>query len=158
MKLTTQEMLVLYNSLQAVANLPGAKFAYAVARNITTLNSKLRVLQNTPKASEAYLQFEKERIVLVEQHAKKNDGKPVIENGHYVVEDDAAFQSAYEELKAKHKDAVLEREAQLKEEQARMQEGVDIDLYTIPSTYLPQEITANQVKEIMPIIQEELKN
>lgn len=158
MKLTKQGILDLNAALNSCGNLTGVKFAYAIARNKTKLKPEIEAMQEAYKASDSFLQYDKERIELAIKHAKKIDGKPQIENGEYVIEDKEKFDNDLKLLRETHREAIEARGKQEKDFTELLKEEVEIDLYTIPPSYVPENISANQMTGIISIVQEELKN
>ena len=131
--MTNLEIYSLLVALQQVGNLSGAKFSYAVARNINLLSPKIK-------------EYEANRIALLESMAKKGkDKKPIMEDikdqpgqKKYVLEDETLFNT---ELK------------KLQEEDAG-----DVKLFMLNVADLPQAITAQQTTGIISIIKDETKN
>lgn len=159
MKITKQEALDLYNGLQAVGNLPGAKWAYAVARNINILQPEINSLQKAYAINDKkYQEFNNKREELARKHAKKEDGKPKkINTGNkqeYILEDTKAFEKEFKKLKKEYKNAVEKREKQIEEFNEILKEKIEIDLYMINPDYIPEKITPAQVSNIMLIIDE----
>ena len=131
--MTNLEIYSLLVALQQVGNLSGAKFSYAVARNINLLSPKIK-------------EYEANRIALLESMVKKGkDKKPIMEDikdqpgqKKYVLEDETLFNT---ELK------------KLQEEDAG-----DVKLFMLNVADLPQAITAQQTTGIISIIKDETKN
>lgn len=79
--------------------------------------------------------FEETRKILVESYAKKNkDGKPEIKDNQYVLEDPALFQKEFAKL---------------------LDEEVDIKLFQIDFSEVPEGINVAQMQGILPIIKQE---
>lgn len=157
MKITKGEVINLFNGLHTVLDLPGAKFSYAVARNINILKTETRALAKAERPMDDFLTYEKERIELAKSHAKKDkDGNPVTEEKEagksFVVEDMKKFQEDFEKLKEKHKEALDRRKKQLDDFNELLKEESKVDLYTIPEEYIPEGITTAQMTGILPII------
>lgn len=150
MKITKQNVIDLQKGLNAVSKLSGSvKFAYAVSRNTAKLKPELESIASTQEKS--FAEYEKERKALAELHAEQVDGKPKIENDSYVLKDRVKFDEEFKKLQEKYKPVDDEFAEFLKEE-------VDIDLYTIPPTYLPDAITADQISGIILMIEENITN
>ena len=87
MKLSNKKMIEFAKVDFASKKLP-VKLAYALSLNIEAVRSALKV-------------YDGQRMKLVEEYAKKDtDGKPVIEDNNYVVEDVAKWMAAIDELLA----------------------------------------------------------
>ena len=159
-KFTKQQIFDLYNGLNAVGHLGGAKFAYAVARNISKLQPEIDALNKAYAASEDFVAYDKERAQLAESHATKVDGKPqkTVENGiaKYVIEDQEKFDKDLKVLQEKHKEAIDKRQKQLDDFQEILKEETEIELYAIPPEYIPENIKAQEMAGILLIIDESL--
>lgn len=85
MKLSNKKMIEFAKVDFASKKLP-VKLAYALSLNIEAIRGALKA-------------YDEQRMKLVEEHAKKDaDGKPVIEDNNYVVEDIAKWMAAIDEL------------------------------------------------------------
>ena len=71
-----KELQPLLQSIDAVGNLSGVKFVYAIVKNKKLITAELETLQEAIKSSEKFLEYDKERIVICEKHADKENGKP----------------------------------------------------------------------------------
>jgi len=153
-----QEALNLYNGLQAVSNLPGAKWAYAIARNIAKLEPEIKALQKAYTPSEEFVAYDKERLKLAQKYSIKEKGEPkTIKVGiteEYLIDDKDKFNQELIKLQKKHKKIIDERQKQLDDFNEILKEEVEIDLYMIDSGYIPEEITPAQVSAIMAVINE----
>lgn len=157
--MTKQEILDLYNGLKAVSNLPGARWAYAVAKNMDRLQPEIRALQKAFAHDEDFAEYESKRRELAKEHAVKEDGKPktvkVGANEEYLIDDQDKFNKELKKLQKKHEEAVDNREQQIEDFNELLSEEVELDLYMINPDYIPEEITPAQVQAIMAVIDEE---
>lgn len=154
---TNQEIIDLYKGLQSVEHLTGAKFAYAVARNSNLLKKELIALRQANVPTDDYMEYEEARGALAESHSKKDkDGKPeTFDNGNrFVIEDPSKFEEAFKELRLKHKAVISVRKKQEKEFNELLEEKVEIELFMIPQSYLPEDISTKQMVAILPIVKE----
>lgn len=88
------EIVSLINSLSTLNNLTGAKFSYAIARNLNLLK---------PEG----VKFEEARKSLIESYAKKDkDGNLEIKEGQYIIKKQDEFQVEFAKL--------LEEEVEIK--------------------------------------------
>lgn len=160
--MTKQEALNLFNGLQAVSNLPGAKWAYAVARNIAKLKGEVEALQKAYSADKDFMTYEKQRLELAQKYSVKEKGNPktvkVGGNEEFLIADKDKFNQKLKKLQKEHKKAIDERQKQVDDFNEILKEKIEIDLYMIDSDYIPEGITPAQVSAIMPIISEKLDN
>ncbi len=159
MKIKRQKLVELYDGLLSVESLTGAKFSYAVARNISTLKREFEVVQEFNAWSKGFIKFEDERFELSTKHAVKVDGKPQTENLDsgkevFVLKDRKAFDKAYALVEKKHKKAIDGRKKQLKELGKMLDKEVEINLYMIHRKHISEGINTKQVAAILPIIKE----
>jgi len=153
-----QDVLQLFNGLQAVSNLPGAKWSYAVARNITKLKPEVEALQKAYSADKDFVEFENKRIELAQKHAVKEKGNPkkikIGNNEEYIIADKDKFNKELTPIQKKYKKAIDERKKQIDDFNDILKEEIEIDLYMVSSEYIPEGITPAQLSNIMPIIEE----
>lgn len=156
--MTYEELDKLGQGLQSVQNLPGEKFAYAVAKNMVTISNTFKRLGEMLKADKDYTPFDKERVELCRTHAiKDKDGNPIMENGAYTkMISQKHFNKDFDKLKQKYKEPFEKQEAKVKAYQAKMNEEVgDLSkLHKITKENLPPNITPGQIFNIMPLIEE----
>jgi len=156
--MTNQKIVDLYQGLMSISSLTGVKFAYAVARNVDILKREIDSLRKANVPSEDYMKFEEARAKLAESHAVKVDGTPQkkFEDGmeRFVIRDQAKFEKEFEELRVTHKSAVVARKKQLKEFDELLENEVEVDLFTIPFSYIPESISAKQMVDILLIVKE----
>ncbi len=159
MKITKQEALNLYNGLQGVSNLSGAKWAYAIAKNIAMLKPEIDALQKAYTAKNEFIEYERARLELAEKYSVKKDGKPETVNvggiEEYLIADKDKFNQEFAKLQAKYKKAIDERKKQISDFNEILKEEVNIDFYTISPDYIPEEITPAQLSAIMAVVGDE---
>jgi len=159
MKMKNSDIMNLYGGLLGTATLTGVKFSYAVARNIKILNRIVKSIQEASAPSKIFKEYEKERLEFAQKSAiKDKNGKAVTELANdverFVMKDNAAFEKGFEVIKEKHKQAIQERKAQIREVGELADMEIEVDLFTIPQSYIPEEINTKQMTDIMPIIKE----
>lgn len=153
--MTKGDNISLYQNLTKLGKLSGVKFAYAVAKNIAILKPELEALQKSLEAAPEYTEFEKARIALAESMAKKDEnGKPVSEDGKFVMEDDEAFEKAFTALKEEHKDALEARKVQIEEQNELLKTESTIVLHKVKLEDVPREITVEQMQSIAEIVED----
>lgn len=161
--MTKNEILNLYRGLLSLnkARIAGVKFAYAVNKNINILKSEIEALDEAKKFSEEFLAFDKERIIMAEANAKKDEkGKPLTATdpltnmGSYVMENEAEFEVKFVELKEKHKPAIDARDVQVKEFEELLKTPSTVELHKLKIEDVPATITTDQMSIIMPILAE----
>ena len=160
MNITVKEALELHASLAAVGELAGKKFAYVVGRNMRKIETLKGQLGRDFDFKKNYQEYDKERIKLCVKHAEKDEQKkPILvetPNGpNYKMIDIEAFNIDHKALKEKHSEAINERKDQEKAYDKREQEEIDFMIYTIANDFVPEDISANQLQGIWPILMDE---
>lgn len=155
--MTKNELVSLYQNLNRVGNLKGVKFAYAISRNIAIIKPEIESLEKSSAQTEDYEAFEKLRIALVEKHAKKDkDGKPIIKENEYEVEDKEKMDIEFEALKTEHQKVWSARETQVKEYNELLKTESEVKLHKVALVDVPADITVQQMHGISAIISEDL--
>lgn len=151
------EIFRLREALDGVSNLKGIKFAYSVLKNKKLLDDEIAILQKTVEMTEAYKDYETQRVTLCEMNSERDEqGKPVIVNNQYSIIDRESFEKEIEELKAKFADVINERIKQVTEYDNIMVEESDIvdKLSKVKVEFLPEELSANQLEALKEMIEE----
>jgi len=153
-----QEVLNLFNGLQAVSNLPGAKWSYAVARNITKLRPEVEALQKAFTPSEEFNVYDQKRIELAQKYSVKEKGVPktvkVGMSEEYLIADKDKFNKELFKLQETYKKTLDERKKQVDDFNEILEEKIEVELYMVDSEYIPEAITPAQLSNIMFIIRE----
>lgn len=168
--MTKQELLNLYNTLNSLGSIKGAKFAYAVSKNLSLLSAEKEALDKAAAKSEEFSkleqEFEPERIAIAEKYAKKDENgkaiKKTIQLGGqsvevYDMEDQKASNEECEAaLKAKNPKLYEERLKQLTDYANLLKEEVKIAFfpYVVKLADVPEDISAQQMNAIFSIVVE----
>ena len=136
--MTKSELFELYVGLKSITNLKGVKFNHAIARNINKIEPEIKALQKSLEASDEFNEYEKKRVELAKEHAKKVDGEPLLENNRYIMEDKEAFDKAFEEFKLDYTEVIEAREKQAEDYNELLEEDTDIELYKIDLENIPE--------------------
>lgn len=160
--ITRQEVLDLYKAFQAVSHLKGVKFAYAVAQNLNILKREVEAISLASHPSNEFLEFDKKRAELAKSHAKKDEkGEPItiMVNGanEYDIVDAKVFEEQYEALKEENKAILDERTKQIEDLDNLLQEKVDVELYELKMSTVPEDVTGEMLAGILLAIVEDLE-
>mgnify|MGYP003136223116 CR=1 FL=1 len=128
--LTNQELVDLANGLHTVKDLKGVKFALVVAKNMDNLQKELKNIEDASKPDAAFLEVA-QKVQELNQTGKEEEAK---------------------ELEKKHKDLEDTRKKQMVEVQELLKEESTVQIYTIYSNQLPNDISAEQIMKINKII------
>ena len=153
------DIMDLYQGLVGTSNLTGVKFCYAIARNIKKLEAVVESVQIASIPPEIFKEYEQERRQFAQKSSKKDEkGNPVTEVVNdvkrFVMSDSNAFEAGFKVIKEKHKEALQKRKEQLEEVRELLKVETEIDLFTIPTSCIPEEVNTKQMTAIMPIIKD----
>ena len=152
-KMTKAELLSFYRAMNTLGNATGAKFSYAVTRNLNALKGEVDAIQSALNPTEKFTEYDNKRVALAKEHSKKDEqGKPLIEGNQYVVED--TFDVAFEALKEEYKEEIDARQKQIEDYQALLDEEIEVDIFVLSQENLPDTISVAQVNALFPMIKE----
>ncbi len=157
-RLTNEQVLRLHKGLKAVQSLTGAKFSYAVTKNLRNLHTTVNLLMAKINPTPEFLAVDAKRQKLALKHAKMKKGKPVtkITMGvqRYVMRDEKKFKTAFNKIAKDHKKDFAYREKQFEDFKKLLKKKVFVSLHKIKVSDVPEDINSKQMAEIMPIIKE----
>ena len=153
--MTKRELLNLYISLNKLGHLQGVKFAYGIAKNINILRPEVEAIQKAQDAAPEYIKFDQERIDLAQSMANKDEkGNPETNGMSYAITLREDFDREFKKLQDKYDEAIKDREKQMGEYEELLKEEVEVKLYKIKLSELPEAITTEEVNKIFNIIEE----
>jgi len=125
------------------------KFSYALAVNFSALEPIAKAIAKSAQTDPEFSAYLKEEADLNIQHAEKDErGKPKrTERGGFSIKDPSAYSEAFVALREQRKDAIARREAFLAEE-------IEVELYQAPGELVPEFLTPNAVRVLLPMIAE----
>lgn len=143
------------NVLPSLEKIKGAKFHYALLKNIDLLQKELNLIQTKAKPSDSFTEYEKARVALCEKHAGKNDkGEPNkrdIGNGQteYAIDTESeAWKNDIDKLKAEHQTAITERDEQIKQYNDMLDLDADIKFHLLSLEDIPNEVDGEQMRAL----------
>ena len=128
---TNREFLSLYKGLESVKKMQGATFAVLVGKNLKALKSLLDPLEQAALPS---IEFQ-ELSIKMQELIKEED------------------QESIEALEADNTEMIEERKKQLQDVEELLDNTTEVQLYPISEDQLPQEINAEQVENLLQIIE-----
>ena len=153
------EILTLFRALNTLGQLQGVKFSYSISRNLAILKPEIEALEKASAPTPEFLEMDKERIKLVEEHAEKDEkGKPKKKGNEYVIPEDKKedFENAFEAFKIEHKELYDAREKQIEEYTALLETESDIKLHKVNLADVPQNITVSQMHSISSFVEDSI--
>ena len=132
-KTTKQEFVQMLNSLFAVKDLKGKKFAVAVAKNLEILTNNLKDLEEAGAPSKEFMEL----ATQVNEIANKNEdgAKEQIDN-----------------IEQENKELIDARRAQLDDVAKLMEEEIEITIEPLTIEMLPEDITPQQMSSLLKFI------
>lgn len=154
--MTKEQLINLFYKLNKLSNLSGAKIGYVIARNRIILEKEVLAIEKMAAFSDGYMEFEVKRLELAKKMAKKDgNGQDIVINDQFVMEDQAAFDKAFEKLKNDNKEVVKAREDQVKYYNQALKDEIEIDFFKIKLADIPDAVTAEQMQILWPFIADE---
>ena len=132
-KATKGDFVQLINGLFSVQNLKGKDFSLTVSKNIVKLKEALNDLEEAGKPSEEFMKLATEVNTIANEN--KEDSKEIIAK-----------------LEEDNKELVKARQDQMDKVQELMKEELELELEDLKEDYLPEEITAQQINNLIKII------
>jgi hypothetical protein len=152
--MTRREIFNLYNNIQKVRyHNDNSKFNYSIIKNIKLIEEQIRIVDNVIKPTQEFIEFERIRIPICEEHAKKDEnGRPILINDDYQFEDELKFIEAIKPLQEKYQSALDHRQTQINDYNRLLDEEITINLLKIGKDELPEKITQAELESIFPIL------
>tara|TARA_R110001606_G_scaffold394520_1_gene565512 strand:- start:12 stop:425 length:414 start_codon:yes stop_codon:yes gene_type:complete len=133
-KMSKNEAAALYNGLVETKNLKSKRFALNAAKNMKIIKDALQDIEDLGKPSEEFLKLS----VQVQKIIKEDP-----ENGKEKIE----------ELEKDNVELVEKRKSQMELVHSRLLEDVELELNVFSEEVLPEEITSDQVNNLIKIIE-----
>lgn len=131
---TKGELVNLINGLFAVQELKGKKFGLAVSKNLIILKKELKELEEIGKPSEEFMKLAKQVNMIA--NSESETSKEEIDT-----------------LEKENEVLIKQRRDQLDIVTRMMAEEMSVELNTLSENMLPEEISANQINQIIKIIE-----
>jgi len=163
MELTRENSIQMWAVLNSLADVKtSAKGAYGIAKNKRILETEKEAIQKAQQAEmnesvpQELQDFELARVELCKEYADKDeDDNPILSNNNFkIVERNAEFLKALNELRAEPKNAEALKARQDKEDKFQnfMKESIEVDLHLMKVDDLPNDITAQQVEALGDLV------
>lgn len=150
-----KELIEIYHNLSSIKEIEGVKLGYAIAKNIDRIKGEVELVQKALNPSEEFQEYENKRIELGKRYAEKDaNGKPIVDNGAFIITDIASFSKKFLALKKEHSTAIEEQQKKLAEYEALLDEEVEHELHKVKMEDIPESMAKNMVA-LYPIIIEE---
>ena len=152
--MTRAQFFDLYNKLQGVRyHTDNTKFSYFLIKNIKLIESEIVKLNEIIKPPEDFLAFEKERLLVCKNFAKKDENdQPIINNDEFLIENFEEFNKNLEPVKKKFEQVLMQRQSQIDIYNNMLDEELELELVHVGPDDLPSGITSNELEDIYPIL------
>lgn len=142
-------------NLSKLKDLKGAQFTYALLKNIDKIDKEVKIINESMKPTDEYAKYDKERVAMCEQHAKKDDKgnllKKSMGNGQFEYDIDTeslAWLDDIAKLKTKYATEIEKRNEQIKSYSELLEIESDLELYKVKLDAVPNDISL----ELMNVI------
>lgn len=151
----------LNSNIDELKKLRGAKFAYAIIKNLELLGTEAKLIQSIYTVSDEYKEYDKTRIDICERYAQRNEAGEVIKNWF----DDKSFEykldttnqeflKEIEELTTKFNTVLKENNDKSVEYNKFLMEESLIKFVDIDINSVPEDITVELLSIIKPFIKD----
>ncbi len=137
--MTKQEALGLFQGLNTLGELKGARFAYAVNKNLGLLKPEVEAIEKAGSAYEA-----KRVALLTEMSDKDESGNPIVKDNQYQV-NMVEFSKALTEL---------QKGPEFQEYESLLKETSDFKPFKMKIDDVPQDISVGQLHIIKDLIED----
>jgi hypothetical protein len=148
------ELYQLAQGLNAVKDLKGVQFAYAVLKNKKIVKDELDILSEAIKASPEFEEFDKKRVDIVKKFAEKDESGEAKVINQFVVTDNSALDAAITPLKEEYKKVIEKREKQIEEFNTLLESESTVVAFKIDQASIPNDISVEQLENIRWIVEE----
>lgn len=153
MKCKKGDLLMLWYVLENLKHKKqNVKFSYFVAKNKLAIKGEVDSLNEANEASEVFQLYDTKRAELASTLADRvpSTDQPMTANGQYVIKENKdQFDKELDKLKKEFKTAIGERETQLTEFRALLEEEVEFKGHAIKLDDLPQDVEPSTMEVLL---------
>ena len=157
-KLTLAQVREMLAVIEELKHFPASiKFTYALARNRARLAPAVGAWEQACFPRPPYQEYDARRVEVCREFCLKDEGgAPRIEGQQFIMDPARReeFEAAMAELRREYAEALTDREAQLREAEALLEEPADVELYRLPLEHFPDGLTLVQMNGLMPMVAE----
>jgi len=162
MKIRRSELYRIKGILEGMPKGPYAKFNYVVAKNLRKIKEEILDLEDGVVPDEKFSQYEKDRIAINEECAKKEGGSSAFISQpdgtrRYQIDESKQelFNKKLEILRKKYKPTLDLQEKKIQGYNDLLREKVEIDFHLIQKDDVPDDLSPNDWEAIIDWIVEE---
>jgi hypothetical protein len=149
-----QDVIKLWNTLNALKRIKSTRFAYFVAKNLGNIKTEIDALSEVQKPDEKMKEYEQKRMDLIKKYGTKGaDGALVeIAPGQFKLADIDGFTSSLKMLDGEYQETLEDQLKKNKEFEELIKETVSLEMYKFKFDDLPDGIDGTEMEVIMPLI------
>lgn len=154
MNITNEKILSLVQEFLTLKNLTGVKFSYAINKNLEKLKQEAKLIYKTVESSEEFIPVIEKIRKIQGKYSKKENGKDVIKNNEYVIDESKRqeYEAELEQIKKDNKEVWDKREQQLDNFNKFLKEKSTFEPYKIKIKDIPESITVEQMEIIKDFV------
>lgn len=151
-----KDLFGILNCINAIGNINSSvKFSYAMAKNKKKIEAEISAILEGIKPSEAYKAYEQKRMDLCDKYSAKDvQGKAIIENNSYKIENREQFEKDIAKLQEKNKETLEVRKKQEEEYAAFLELESTFNPSMVKLEDVPCGISVLNMDGIYPLIEE----
>jgi hypothetical protein len=149
-----KRLFELEQGMGKLSNLKGVKLNYALVKNKRLIESEISILKEI-MVDQPYSDFTNKRIAINVKYAKKNEnGNPVIENNHYIIDEEnlEVHNTEIAELLEQNKEVIDNFKKKEKEYYDLLETELDAEFHVIDIEEVPADITYEQMEILADFI------
>lgn len=152
--ITKGKLLELNAALESLKRIYNTKFAYAVGQNRKKIANEIEVITDSGKMSPRFTEYEEKRFGLVKKMAKYDDkGQMVMLPDRTIsIPDLKGFESYLNPIREEYKEAIAEREKQIKDFEEQLKEKWEFEPFLINWKYVPDDLRADEMEQIIDLL------
>lgn len=156
-ELKKSELLALYDSIRSFKDKYNKNFTYALSYTKKIIANEAEALIEAMVPSDSYLEYDKERRILLEKYGDiDGEGKLIINSNNGAVKIKDGFvdecQVAIADLNQKYDAVLVQRELDYANFEKVLNSTISIDVETVEWDYVPDTIDQSLMDALLPII------
>lgn len=154
MNITNEKILSLVEKFKKLQVLTGVKFSYAINKNFEKLKQEANLIYKTVEPYEEFLPVIEKIRKIQGKYSKKENGKDVIKNNEYVIDESKRqeYEAELKKIEEDNKEVWDKRQQQLDNFNKFLKEKSTFEPYKIKIKDIPENITVEQMGVIKDFV------
>lgn len=151
-----RDLFRLHEGFKQVKDLPGVRFAIAVARNSRVVAEAIEDLEVAKEPSPEFRKVQEAEAAMLNEHVLRDEeGQPVSgpQRGSFQLQDTEAYNEARKAFFEEHEVALSKRQDQLNAFEKAMEDDCQIRLHTVSEADLPGALTPEMAAMVFEMIE-----